>query len=215
MSDSARSRRYASTCWRPVFGNLSPSAREVPWRVCNWKSGSRIPRNWPRTMSCRRSARANPGTGTSRHAAIATRWRRVSCIPTVGPTWPCWRSRWKIRRPRASTRRVRCSWIQRHADAWTNLGVASWHAGQHREGAQAMSQALQFAPGLAAGRPELRADASGGGAAGAGARHAGCGGAGQPRRMAAAPGAGRNRPPARTPRRGPPPRAGGAGHGRR
>ena len=38
---------------------------------------------------------------------------------------------------------------RRHADAWTNLGVASWHAGQHREGAQAMSQALQFAPGLA------------------------------------------------------------------
>lgn len=39
---------------------------------------------------------------------------------------------------------------QRHVDAWTNLGVASWHAGQHREGAQAMSQALMLAPGLAA-----------------------------------------------------------------
>lgn len=39
---------------------------------------------------------------------------------------------------------------QRHADAWTNLGVASWHAGQRREGAQAMSQALQHVPGLAA-----------------------------------------------------------------
>jgi tetratricopeptide (TPR) repeat protein len=38
---------------------------------------------------------------------------------------------------------------QRHADAWVNLGVASWHAGQRREGAQAMSQALQHVPGLA------------------------------------------------------------------
>jgi len=39
---------------------------------------------------------------------------------------------------------------RRHADAWVNLGVASWHAGQHREGAQAMSQALQEVPGLPA-----------------------------------------------------------------
>ncbi|MEG3049339.1 MAG: tetratricopeptide repeat protein [Thermomonas sp.] len=36
----------------------------------------------------------------------------------------------------------------RHVDAWINLGVASWHAGQHREGAQATHQALQYAPGL-------------------------------------------------------------------
>lgn len=39
---------------------------------------------------------------------------------------------------------------QRHAAAWVNLGVASWHAGQHREGAQAMNRALQHVPGLAA-----------------------------------------------------------------
>jgi len=39
---------------------------------------------------------------------------------------------------------------QRHADGWVNLGVASWHAGQHREGAQAMDRALQHVPGLAA-----------------------------------------------------------------
>ena len=39
---------------------------------------------------------------------------------------------------------------QRHADAWVNLGVASWHADQRREGAQATSQALQHVPGLAA-----------------------------------------------------------------
>lgn len=38
----------------------------------------------------------------------------------------------------------------RHADAWVNLGVSSWHAGRHREGAQATSHALQHAPGLAA-----------------------------------------------------------------
>lgn len=37
----------------------------------------------------------------------------------------------------------------RHADAWVNLGVASWHSGQRREGAQAMHQALQHAPGSA------------------------------------------------------------------
>ena len=36
----------------------------------------------------------------------------------------------------------------RNASAWVNLGVASWHAGQRREGAQAMHQALQHAPGL-------------------------------------------------------------------
>ena len=35
----------------------------------------------------------------------------------------------------------------RHADAWVNLGVASWHSGQRREGAQAIHQALQHAPG--------------------------------------------------------------------
>lgn len=38
----------------------------------------------------------------------------------------------------------------RHVDAWVNLGVASWHAGQRREGAQATHQALQHAPGLEA-----------------------------------------------------------------
>lgn len=37
-----------------------------------------------------------------------------------------------------------------HVDAWVNLGVASWHAGQHREGAQATSHAVQQAPGLEA-----------------------------------------------------------------
>jgi len=36
------------------------------------------------------------------------------------------------------------------ADALVNLGVASWHAGQRREGAQAMHLALQHSPGLAA-----------------------------------------------------------------
>ena len=39
---------------------------------------------------------------------------------------------------------------RRHVDAWVNLGVANWHAGQHREGAQATNQALQVAPGLTA-----------------------------------------------------------------
>lgn len=38
----------------------------------------------------------------------------------------------------------------RHVDAWVNLGVASWHAGQRREGAQATNQALQHVPGLEA-----------------------------------------------------------------
>ncbi|HSD16740.1 MAG TPA: LicD family protein [Thermomonas sp.] len=38
----------------------------------------------------------------------------------------------------------------RHADAWVNLGVASWHAGQRREGAQAMHQALLHAQGMEA-----------------------------------------------------------------
>lgn len=38
----------------------------------------------------------------------------------------------------------------RHVDAWVNLGVASWHAGQHREGAQATSRAVQQVPGLEA-----------------------------------------------------------------
>ena len=38
----------------------------------------------------------------------------------------------------------------RHVDAWVNLGVASWHAGQRREGAQATNHALQHVPGLEA-----------------------------------------------------------------
>ncbi|GHC00806.1 LicD family protein [Thermomonas carbonis] len=38
----------------------------------------------------------------------------------------------------------------RHVDAWVNLGVASWHAGQRRDAAQAMDQALQHAPGVEA-----------------------------------------------------------------
>lgn len=37
-----------------------------------------------------------------------------------------------------------------HADAWVNLGVACWHAGLRREGAQAMAQALSLAPALEA-----------------------------------------------------------------
>lgn len=37
-----------------------------------------------------------------------------------------------------------------HADAWVNLGVASWHAGVHREGAQATVEALRRAPALEA-----------------------------------------------------------------
>ena len=36
------------------------------------------------------------------------------------------------------------------ADAWVNLGVAHWHAGRRREGAQAMHQAAMLAPGMEA-----------------------------------------------------------------
>lgn len=38
----------------------------------------------------------------------------------------------------------------RHVDAWVNLGVASWHAGRHREGAQATHRVVQQAPALQA-----------------------------------------------------------------
>ena len=34
------------------------------------------------------------------------------------------------------------------ADAWVNLGVASWHAGLHREAAQATDRALRLVPGM-------------------------------------------------------------------
>ena len=35
-----------------------------------------------------------------------------------------------------------------NADAWVNFAAASWHAGQRRDGARAMQQALDLAPGL-------------------------------------------------------------------
>jgi tetratricopeptide (TPR) repeat protein len=37
-----------------------------------------------------------------------------------------------------------------HVDAWVNLGVACWHAGQRREAAQATARALSLAPALEA-----------------------------------------------------------------
>ena len=41
------------------------------------------------------------------------------------------------------------------ADAWVNLGVASWHAGLHREAAQATDRALRLVPGMEAAASNL------------------------------------------------------------
>jgi hypothetical protein len=83
-------------------------------------------------------------------AVIATRWSARFLHPDSWSNLAAlWRSRWRI--PLAARQHaMRALQLDpRHADAWVNLGVASWHAGQHREGAQAMNQALQHVPGLA------------------------------------------------------------------